>query len=204
MKRKDSTGLFNSIAPIYALFFSFQKRRYAKTLACMQRFLTYETILDVGCGTGALCSALSDRGLAVTGIDPASKMLAIAKRKNYDNATTFIQADATQALPFTDKQFDVVIASYVAHGMKQEMRTNLYRQMGRVAKQYVIIHDYNASRSPLTSLVEYLEGGDYFHFIKHAQKELQDCVTELQHCFSKVEVVQVGKRANWYICTPQR
>lgn len=204
MKHKDSTGLFNSIAPIYGLFFSYQKRRYAKTLACMQRFLTYETILDVGCGTGALCSALSDRGLAVTGIEPASKMLAIAKRKNYDNASTFIQADATQALPFTDKRFDVVIASYVAHGMKQEMRTSLYRQMSRVAKHYVIIHDYNASRSPLTSLVEYLEGGDYFHFIKHAQSELEQCKQDLQHCFSKVEVVQVGKRANWYICTPQR
>ncbi|MEA5106836.1 MAG: class I SAM-dependent methyltransferase [Sphaerochaeta associata] len=204
MKRKDSTGLFNSIAPIYALFFSYQKRRYAKTLASMQRFLTYETILDVGCGTGALCSALSERGLSVTGVDPAEEMLAVARRKNFGNECTFIKADATQELPFTDRQFDVVIASYVAHGMKQEMRTNLYRQMGRVAKQYVIIHDYNASRSPLTSLVEYLEGGDYFHFIKHAQKELQDCVTELQHCFSKVEVVQVGKRANWYICTPQR
>lgn len=204
MKRKDSTGLFNSIAPIYALFFSYQKRRYAKTLASMQRFLTYETILDVGCGTGALCSALSERGLSVTGVDPAEEMLAVARRKNNDNTSTFIQADATQELPFTDRQFDVVIASYVTHGMKQEMRTNLYRQMSRVAKQYVIIHDYNASRSPLTSLVEYLEGGDYFHFIKHAQKELQDCVTELQHCFSKVEVVQVGKRANWYICTPQR
>jgi len=204
MKRKDSTGLFNSIAPIYALFFSYQKRRYAKTLASMQRFLTYETILDVGCGTGALCSALSERGLSVTGVDPAEEMLAVARRKNFGNECTFIKADATQELPFTDRQFDVVIASYVAHGMKQEMRTNLYRQMGRVAKQYVIIHDYNASRSPLTSLVEYLEGGDYFHFIKHAQKELQECVTELQHCFSKVEVMQVGKRANWYICTPQR
>ena len=204
MKRKDSTGLFNSIAPIYALFFSYQKRRYAKTLASMQRFLTYETILDVGCGTGALCSALSERGLSVTGVDPAEEMLAVARRKNFGNECTFIKADATQELPFTDRQFDVVIASYVAHGMKQEMRTSLYRQMGRVARHYVIIHDYNASRSPLTSLVEYLEGGDYFHFIKHAQKELQDCVTELQHCFSKVEVVQVGKRANWYICTPQR
>ena len=204
MKHKDSTGLFNSIAPIYGLFFAYQKRRYSRTLACMQRFLTYETILDVGCGTGALCSALSERGLSVTGVDPAEEMLAVARRKNFGNECTFIKADATQELPFTDRQFDVVIASYVAHGMKQEMRTNLYRQMSRVAKQYVIIHDYNASRSPLTSLVEYLEGGDYFHFIKHAQKELQECVTELQHCFSKVEVVQVGKRANWYICTPQR
>lgn len=203
MRNKDSTGLFNFIAPLYGLFFTYQKRRYAKTLDAMQHYLKDETILDVGCGTGALCSALSDRGLAVTGIDPASKMLFIAKRKNMDKPITFVQADATMPLAFADKQFDLAIASYVAHGMQKEMRTMLYKQMSRVAKHYVIIHDYNANRSPLTSLIEYLEGGDYFHFIKHAHQEMQECVSDLQHCFSKVEVVQVGKRANWYICTPK-
>lgn len=194
MEYGDSTGLFNFIAPIYGLFFSYQKRRYARTLADMQQFLDAETILDVGCGTGALCSALSDLGLSVTGVEPASGMLAIAKKKNQSKPITFVQADATQALPFADKQFDLAIASYVAHGMHKEMRKNLYRQMSRVAKHYVIIHDYNASRSPLTSLIEYLEGGDYFYFIKHA-------LGEMQECFSKVEAVQVGKRAYWYICT---
>ncbi len=203
MKHKDGIGLFNFIAPVYALFFSRQKRRYAKTLARMQSFLTFETILDAGCGTGALCSALADRGLAVTGIDPASKMLAIARRRNIGNKSTFIQADATLPLPFGDKQFDVVIASYVAHGMRQKMRAQLYRQMARVAKHYVIIHDYNARRSPLVSLIEHLEGGDYFYFIKHAQREMEECTTELRHCFTKVEAVPVGKRANWYVCTPQ-
>lgn len=203
MRNKDSTGLFNFIAPLYGLFFTYQKQRYAKNLIAMQHYLKGETILDVGCGTGALCSALADRGLAVTGIDPASKMLSIAKKKNQDMPITFIQADATKPLPFADKQFDLAIASYVAHGMHKEMRDNLYRHMSRVTKHYVIIHDYNANRSPLTSLIEYLEGGDYFHFIKHAQNEMQQCISDLQHCFSKVEVVQVGKRANWYICTPK-
>ncbi len=203
MNRSDSTRLFNSIAPVYGLFFSYQKRRYAKTLDAMQSYLNHETVLDIGCGTGALCSALSERGLSVTGVDPAEEMLAIARRKNTDKAITFIQADATTTLPFADKEFDLVLASYVAHGMQEEMRKSLYRQMSRLAKHYVIIYDYNANRSALTSLIEYLEGGDYFHFIKHAQKELQECVTELQHCFSKVDVVQVGKRANWYICVPK-
>ncbi len=201
VNRQDSTGLFNFIAPIYALFFTYQKRRYAKTLAAMQSFLKYETALDVGCGTGALCSALSERGLSVTGVDPAARMLDIARRKN--EAITFIQADATKTLPFSDKEFDLVLASYVAHGMREEMRKSLYRQMSRVAKHYVVIHDYNANRSVLTSLIEYLEGGDYFYFIKHARRELQECKAELDRCFSQVEVIQVGKRANWYICTPQ-
>jgi 2-polyprenyl-3-methyl-5-hydroxy-6-metoxy-1,4-benzoquinol methylase len=35
-------------------------------------------VLDLGCGTGTLCCALAQRGHRVTGVDPASPMLAIA------------------------------------------------------------------------------------------------------------------------------
>ncbi len=197
----ESTALFNRISPIYGLFFSYQKKRYAKTLESMKELLLPH-VLDVGCGTGALCSALAERGLGVTGVEPAERMLAVARRKTKGQKITFIRADATEPLPFPDKSFDLSIASYVAHGMEQEKRFALYQQMSRVTKHRVIIHDYNASRSPLTTLIEWLEGGDYFHFIKHAQKEMQQCISQLQHCFSEVEVIQVGKRANWYLCTP--
>jgi 2-polyprenyl-3-methyl-5-hydroxy-6-metoxy-1,4-benzoquinol methylase len=40
---------------------------------------SFETIIDVGCGTGALCSEVYDKGMNVTGIDTAIKMLDIAK-----------------------------------------------------------------------------------------------------------------------------
>lgn len=197
----DSTALFNRISPIYGLFFSYQKKRYAKTLDSMKELLLPH-VLDVGCGTGALCSALADRGLEVTGVEPAEKMLAVARRKTTGQNITFIKADATEPLPFPDKRFDISIASYVAHGMEQGKRFALYHEMGRVTQHRVIIHDYNANRSLLTSLIEWLEGGDYFHFIKHAQNEMQECISQLRHCFSEVEIVQVGKRANWYLCTP--
>ncbi|MGE4584665.1 MAG: class I SAM-dependent methyltransferase [Sphaerochaeta sp.] len=205
-ERKVSTGLFNFIAPVYGLFFTYQRKRYGKTLEAMHDLFTTDsvaTILDVGCGTGALCRAFADLGFRVTGVDPALRMLQIARNKNQGKPMEFIEADATQGLPFADRQFDVVIASYVAHGMKSEQRKKLYHQMSRVAKHHVIIHDYNAKRSPFTSFIEYLEGGDYFHFIGHAQTEMETCIHDLQRCFAKVEVIQVGKRANWYLCTPE-
>ena len=35
-------------------------------------------VLDVGCGTGVLALLLADRGLEVTGLDPAAGSLAVA------------------------------------------------------------------------------------------------------------------------------
>jgi len=74
--------------------------------------------------------------------------------------------------------------------------------MGRVTKEHVVIYDYNQKRSALTSFVEWMEGGDYFRFIKGAEKEMKGCITELKSCFSSVRVVTADVRAAWYVCTP--
>src|SRR5215469_1292393 len=39
------------------------------------------SVLDLGCGTGTLCCAFSERGHGVTGVDPAAAMLAVARSK---------------------------------------------------------------------------------------------------------------------------
>jgi 2-polyprenyl-3-methyl-5-hydroxy-6-metoxy-1,4-benzoquinol methylase len=39
------------------------------------------TIADIGCGTGTLACLLAQRGLTVTGVDPAAASLDIARRK---------------------------------------------------------------------------------------------------------------------------
>ncbi len=202
---KEHHLLFNTIAPIYGLFFNRQKRKFSEVIDRVKPELnipSFRTILDVGCGTGALCSVLHQKGLEVTGIEPAEKMLSIAKRKTKGQDIRLLQGNALTGLPFEKNTFDVAIASYVAHGLLPEERKRLYKEMGRVTKEYVIIYDYNQKRSPLTSFVEWMEGGDYFRFIKGAEKELKDCVTELKSCFSEVRVVNVDVRAAWYICTP--
>lgn len=197
--------LFNLIAPIYGLFYKSQKRNFNKIINNVQKefdLLEFNTIIDIGCGTGALCSVLSERGLKVTGVDPAKKMLKIAKSKSENKDIYFVQGSVLDNLPFDNNHFEIAITSYVAHGLKQEQRKKMYAEMGRVAKKWVIIHDYNDQRALGTSLIEWLEGGDYFHFIRHAEPEMRDCMTELKPCFSEVRVVSVGVRANWYICKP--
>lgn len=195
---KKSSLLFNLIAPIYGLFYNYQKSRYADIVESVKSEMdisSFRTILDVGCGTGALCSVLKDKGMDVTGIDPAIKMLNIAMSKPENNSVEFLQANTVEGLPFEDKSFDIAISSYVTHGLKEEERKRMYAEMSRITRSYVIIHDYNDKRLLLTSIIEWLEGGDYFHFIKNAEPEMKNC-------FSELRVIKVDTRANWYICTP--
>lgn len=201
----ESNLLFNTIAPVYGLFFHRQRRWFNEVLDRMQPILDvgeYSAVLDVGCGTGALCSVLSERRLDVTGIDPASAMLRRAKSYPENRRVRLLVGNAVSGLGLPDKSFDLVIASYVAHGMEQAHRQALYAEMARLARARVIIYDYNQNRNLLTSIVEWLERGDYFHFIRHAEAEMRDCSVNGRQVFSEVEVVQAGERAAWYICTP--
>lgn len=205
MGKKSNGSLFNLIAPVYALFYDMQRKRFAKIWERARKELdlqSYKTIIDIGCGTGALCSVLHEKGLTVTGVDPAEKMLKAARKKAGNTSIQFVEADVLQTLPYKDKEFDISIASYVAHGLQPEQRRLMYAEMSRITKGKVIIHDYNANRSILTSLIEWLEQGDYFHFIKVAEKEMAACLDQMKSCFSDVTVINVDTRASWYICTP--
>jgi ubiquinone/menaquinone biosynthesis C-methylase UbiE len=204
-KNKDNL-LFDSIAPIYGLFYHRQKKRFSKVIESVQKELdltSYKSVLDVGCGTGALCSVLKGKGLSVTGIDPAIKMLDIARNQPENKGILFLKASILEHLSFEDKSFDITIASYVAHGMQKGDRKTLYIQMGRLAKHKVIIYDYNQNRGLLVSLAEWLEHGDYFRFIKVAREEMEQCANDMKQCFEGVKAIDVGARAAWYICTPK-
>jgi len=53
------------------------------------------SVLDIGCGTGVFALLLSDRGVAVTGVDPASGSLAVAQAKPGAERVTWIHGDGT-------------------------------------------------------------------------------------------------------------
>ncbi len=193
-----SLRVFSWIAPVYGLFYQRQKRHYESVLDAVLPQIDlspYRSVLDVGCGTGALCAVLSQRGHTVTGIDPVRKMLAIAASHTLENPVGLVRASVLERLPFDDKSFDVVIASYVAHGLKEDDRKVMYAEMDRIARYLVVFHDYNHRRAIITDLVEWFEGGDYFNFVKKARPEMK------AH-FRDVRVIDVSKRAAWYICVP--
>jgi len=191
-------GVFATIAPVYGLFYGHQKRHFGAVLDRVDADLglsAYKSVIDVGCGTGALCSVLNQRGFAVTGVDAVQGMLNVGARKPENRGIEFVQASATGRMPFENKSFDVAIATHVAHGLKGPERRLLYAEMARIARHLVIIADYNENRSALTNIVEWFEGGDYFNFIKQVKGELGEM-------FGEVRTIQVDVRATWYVCVP--
>lgn len=205
MKRKKSNLLFNFIAPIYGLFYNYQKNRYNKVINEVKDKINlnrYENIIDIGCGTGALCSVFKSKGLDVTGVDSAIKMINISKNKPENAGIEFLQGNVLEGLPFEDKSFDLSISSYVAHGLKPPERQKMYAEMSRITKSYVIIHDYNDRKSILTSIIEWLEGGNYFSFIKDPEQEMKNCLTDMVNCFEEVTVIPIDPGTNWYVCKP--
>lgn len=193
MKTKDS--LFHNISSLYGLFFNIQIKNFTTIFNNVKNeldFSNYKNIIDIGCGTGALCNVLHKLGLSVTGIDPAKGMIEIAKVKSNNKEIEFIEANVLTKLPFEDKSFDVSISSFVAHGLNKKERQIMYDEMIRITKHLVIIYDYNEHRGLITDIAEWLEGGDYFNFIKTIKYELNEK-------FSDVKIVNANIRSALYI-----
>jgi ubiquinone/menaquinone biosynthesis C-methylase UbiE len=76
---------------------------------------TGESILDLGCGTGALIQRLlqvvpkSD----IAGIDPCFEMLEIARQKL--PSTVALMLGSADAVPFADESFDIVVSTSAFH-----------------------------------------------------------------------------------------
>ena len=170
MEISQHIRLFDQIAPIYGWFFPYQARHYRRIISANPSFFTGGAcrILDIGCGTGALAYALSESGHQVTGIDGSERMLAVASRLNRGNTAQFRIGNALNLsrsisitansldpdgeLPFSSQQYDMVVASYVLHGLQKDQRQQLYTAMKHLALKYVIIMDYNQRRGLLTKL----------------------------------------------------
>ncbi|GAB6171838.1 hypothetical protein JCM15765_13160 [Paradesulfitobacterium aromaticivorans] len=190
--------LFNRIAPIYNWFFQYQVKHYRETL---KKFLPYlhlprgGRVLDLGCGTGAFLYCFAELGFDTTGVDIAPSMIRQAQKSTSRFEIEFALGDATQGLPFADKFFDLVYSSYVAHGVKEDLRRRIYAEASRISHGLVLFHDYYPQRELLTDIVEWAEGGDYFNFIRYGEQEMREE-------FAQVETIRVGPHSAWYVCTP--
>jgi 2-polyprenyl-3-methyl-5-hydroxy-6-metoxy-1,4-benzoquinol methylase len=205
MRLDSHIRMFDLIAPIYSLFFRRQVRSYGRVIRNNASCFTdgQYRILDIGCGTGALAFVLSDMGQSVLGVDGSPRMIRLARRFNRTNQATFQVGEALDLFdPANDlsayvRHYDLVVASYVLHGLQKEQRMALYGAMKLIATKRVVIMDYNQNPGIMVSVIEWLERGDYFNFIKSIEAEMRES-------FSHVHTIQTGKRSAWYVCECDR
>lgn len=194
------TGLFDKIAKVYSWFFHRQQKGYEyalKKLGEAEDLSSINNVLDVGCGTGALCSVYAKNGYKTTGVDSSSKMLDQAKKKTHGLNIEFRQASIVNDLPFEDNSMDLVSACFVAHGLPKELRMKMLRDMNRISNQLVILIEFNQTRRWYIDLAEWAEQGDYFNFIKTIDDELDSL-------FTSVRKIQLNATSSIYICKKDR
>lgn len=117
-------------AQTYTDNFSFVHEYGTDVIKLIERDRTL-SVLDLGCGNGALTKTLSDLGMNVIGMDASEQLLKVA-RENYPNLT-FIQGDATEfELP---EKVDAVFSNAVFHWIPKEKQMQMLEHIYRVLNQ---------------------------------------------------------------------
>ena len=90
-------------------------------------------VLDVGCGEGALATALATRGAQVTGLDADPQMIAAAQARAAKEAASLrLVLGQVEELPFPDASFDCVTATAVLCFVSEAQRA--VSEMARVLR----------------------------------------------------------------------
>ena len=130
-------------------------------------------VLDIGCGTGTFALRLADRGLEVTGVDPALGSLDVARAKPSAERVHWIHGDATFLPP---------------------MQVDLATMTGNVVQAILDPPDWDRT---LRGVYEALRPGGHFVFETRvpAYRAWQDWNRETSHTVTQIE--GVGAVETW-------
>jgi ubiquinone/menaquinone biosynthesis C-methylase UbiE len=128
--------LYNLLSPI--MLFGMERRISRQCL----RFLDdgkILSILDVGCGTGTLTINIGrniskQQGASVVGIDAASRMIQIARRKAQELTNVSFDIGIAEDLPYPDNSFDYVVSTFFFHHINYALKEKALNEIWRVLK----------------------------------------------------------------------
>ncbi|MUP45301.1 class I SAM-dependent methyltransferase [Gramella sp. BOM4] len=79
----------------------------------MLRDLDFESVLELGCGTGKNTEWLRDKASNILAVDFSEEMLSIAKKKITNENIRFHKADITKKWEWTSEKFDLVTCNLI-------------------------------------------------------------------------------------------
>jgi ubiquinone/menaquinone biosynthesis C-methylase UbiE len=127
------------------------------------------SVVDVGCGTGALASELAHKCRRVVGVESSARMVEFAEqRRQRSNPGTveFLHANAADLSQHFGREFDCAILLFVVHEMPADQRLPVLQELKKVATS-MIIADYTVPhpRNPygmLGRMIEFMAAGQHY------------------------------------------
>lgn len=116
-----------------------------------------KNILEVGCGFGRNIKFLIENGFPgqnISGVDLSSEMIKKARSYIKNNDVLLQTADAS-ALPFLDKEFDVVLVHGVFMHIKPGLIDLSINEVLRVTKHFMIVVEQNYGGNKYTFIHNY-------------------------------------------------
>jgi SAM-dependent methyltransferase len=113
-----------------------------------------ERFLDVGCGTGVvtrLAAGMVGASGQAVGIDPAPRMIAVARKNAAGGSRAEFRLAAIERLPFESGSFDVAVASLMLHHLPPDLKRDGLREVHRVLRPggRLIVVDLDRPANPL-------------------------------------------------------
>ena len=161
--------IYNKIAPFYdAVFGRSCRDAYKLVLDIVEKYdLRFNSVLDVGCGTGKLLKLISsDRHISqLYGIDPSENMIKIARKKNINRCQFYIEPIERISLP--DNAIDCVVSTTAfSHFSNAESAMN---QIHRVLKKtgFCIIIEHKKPKLYIEKILKKIR--IWSNFLSHAE-----------------------------------
>jgi SAM-dependent methyltransferase len=160
-----------------------QRERVAVTLGLVPDDV--RTVLDVGCGDGALTNPLAERGLTVAGMDVSTVAL--------DHVRAPSVVGDVARMPFADDAFDLVLCTEVLEHLPEDVYPAARRELQRVAGRYLLVATPNEEYLP-ARYCRCAACGCVFHRGHHCRTFDQETHAALFAGFEGVKTVAIGER----------
>ena len=153
-------------APVYDFFEPIlllgKQAEYDRQIVSLLALHKTDRVLDLGCGTGVLTRMISDQldaeaGGVSIGIDAASRMIQVARKKRENKACRF-EVAAAEELPYDDGAFDAVVSSLFFHHVDLELKAKSLAEARRVLRPQgkLVIADMHIPTTWMGALVSHV------------------------------------------------
>lgn len=147
-----------------------------------------QSILDVGCGNGAITNALG-KTYKVTGVDRSENALKLVKTRK-------IQASADN-IPFKDNSFDMVFSSELLEHLDEKTFSGTIAEFKRLSKKYIFITVPN-NENPNKLAIKCPDCDYLFNSPNHLRSFKPEDFRELLPEYKILKTIVAGKKVRYY------